>query len=164
MSRVRLDLGAEAVAELLPQRPPMRFVDRVEELLADPPTLRAGLALDPADPILRGHFPDRPLWPGALLIEGLAQTAQLLLALRSVPRPTLEALKAGRAPGIEPRSGLLAAVDVKLTRPVEVRRPVRIDYRVTFLETRLGMARCEVEAHVSGSTVGRGKLTLAWAP
>jgi 3-hydroxyacyl-[acyl-carrier-protein] dehydratase len=165
VTRVRLDLGPETVAELLPQRPPMRFVDGVDELLlGPPPTLRASLRLDPADPILQGHFPGRPLWPGALLVEGLAQTAQLLLALATAPTAALDALREGHLERVERREGLLAAIDVKLTRPVTVLSPVRIDYRATFLDTRLGMARCEVEAHVAGSVVGRGRLTLAGEP
>ena len=166
MTRHRLDFDRELLRELLPHRPPMALIDRALELRRGTrPTLRAERTVDPGDPVLAGHFPGRPIWPGVLTIEGLAQTAQLLVGLEALaeasedPDRAFATLRDGGAPPVPAARGLLAAVEVKLTAPVGP--GARLDYRATMLERRLGMIRCEVEAHVRGRAVARGRLTVA---
>lgn len=61
----------------LPHRFPFRFVDRVLEC---EPGLRAVAEklVSMSEPYLQGHMPGRPLVPGVLMIEMLAQTAAFL--------------------------------------------------------------------------------------
>lgn len=59
--------------DLLPHRPPFCFVDRVDHVEAGR-TARARWMITGAEPWLAGHFPGRPLVPGVLLLEALAQT------------------------------------------------------------------------------------------
>ena len=67
---------AEALARL-PHGPEFRFVDRLLEL--DPGKSGAGEYRVRGDqPFLRGHFPGDPVFPGVLMIEGMAQTAGVL--------------------------------------------------------------------------------------
>ena len=63
---------------MIPHRAPFLWIDRVEEL---EPGVRcvAVKFVDPADPILAGHFPARPILPGVFLIEAVAQTAGVML-------------------------------------------------------------------------------------
>jgi 3-hydroxyacyl-[acyl-carrier-protein] dehydratase len=70
-------LGLDEIAALLPHRYPFQFVDRV---LAFDDGVRIvtlkNVTLN--EPYFRGHFPERPLMPGVLICECLAQAGALL--------------------------------------------------------------------------------------
>ena len=144
-----LQLDAEAVERLLPHRPPFLFVDGVDALRVEPPSLWAHKHLSPSDPVFAGHFPGRPVWPGVYTLEGLAQTCALLAALRAPTRA-------------ESRTGLvqvLAGVEVKLTAPVLPGQ--RLDYQVVWTHSVSPIERFSVQADVDGRVVARGTLMLA---
>jgi 3-hydroxymyristoyl/3-hydroxydecanoyl-(acyl carrier protein) dehydratase len=66
------------IETMIPHRPPFLWIDRVEEL--EPGTRCVAVKfVDPADPIFAGHFPAKPILPGVLLIEAVAQTAGVML-------------------------------------------------------------------------------------
>src|SRR5262245_47312005 len=73
-------LGAVDIArilELLPHRYPFLLVDRVIEINGD----ISGIGIKNVtvnEPQFQGHFPGNPVFPGVLLIEGMAQTAGVL--------------------------------------------------------------------------------------
>jgi 3-hydroxyacyl-[acyl-carrier-protein] dehydratase len=71
-------LDAEAIKRTIPHRAPFLLVDRILELV--PQERAIGVYhVTAEDPWLAGHFPARPLMPGALIIEALAQTAAVLM-------------------------------------------------------------------------------------
>jgi 3-hydroxyacyl-[acyl-carrier-protein] dehydratase len=55
----------------------MLLVDRVEEIVPDQ-SIRAIKAVTINEPFFQGHFPGRPIMPGVLIIEALAQAAGVL--------------------------------------------------------------------------------------
>jgi len=61
----------------LPHRYPMLLVDRVAELVPDQ-RIRAIKAVSMNEGFFQGHFPGRPIMPGVLQIEALAQAAGIL--------------------------------------------------------------------------------------
>lgn len=65
------------VMAALPHRFPMLLVDRVEELIVDQSVV-AVKAVTINEPFFAGHFPGRPIMPGVLIIEALAQAAGIL--------------------------------------------------------------------------------------
>ncbi len=165
------------------------MVDRVVDFVREPATLRAVRHISANDAIFDGHFPELHLWPGALTIEGLAQTCNLLFVLSNLldgeqgadvsdALRNLELshrLEPGRHRSTEEETAMLkarladatgvaltAAVDIKLTHPVFAGQ--RLDYRATHLRDVAGMVQCEVEATVAGRTVARGTLTAASLP
>ena len=74
----------EDIKRLLPHRPPFLLVDKVLEV-SD--TRVVGLkSITVNEPFFIGHFPEEPVMPGVLIMEGLAQTGGIL-ALGQVPDP-----------------------------------------------------------------------------
>ena len=70
-------LDVRRVMAALPHRFPMLLVDRVEELVVDE-RIVATKAVTINEPFFAGHFPDRPIMPGVLIVEALAQAAGVL--------------------------------------------------------------------------------------
>lgn len=74
------------ILELLPHRYPFLLVDRV--LALEPgKSVRALKNVTINEPFFQGHFPGKPVMPGVLMIEAMAQAAGVL-AFKSVPAPT----------------------------------------------------------------------------
>ena len=71
----------EKIKEILPQRPPFLFVDRVLEIDAEEGKITCLKNVTINDYFFRGHFPDRPIMPGVIMIEALAQASIILFAV-----------------------------------------------------------------------------------
>jgi 3-hydroxyacyl-[acyl-carrier-protein] dehydratase len=70
-------LDIKRVMAALPHRYPMLLVDRVEELVPDE-RIAAIKAVTINEGFFQGHFPGRPIMPGVLIVEALAQAAGIL--------------------------------------------------------------------------------------
>jgi 3-hydroxyacyl-[acyl-carrier-protein] dehydratase len=72
-----------------------KLIDRIVDLNLDEKTIRAEATVPQTSTIFEGHFPGRPLMPGVLLIETMAQTSGwLVIALTRFERmPFLAAVK-----------------------------------------------------------------------
>ena len=70
-------LDVRRVMAALPHRYPMLLVDRVQELVPDE-RITAIKAVTINEPFFQGHFPGRPIMPGVLIVEALAQAAGVL--------------------------------------------------------------------------------------
>jgi 3-hydroxyacyl-[acyl-carrier-protein] dehydratase len=69
-----LPLEASDIMRILPHRYPFLLVDRIVEL--EPGERAVGIkAVTANEPQFTGHFPGRPIMPGVLMVEALAQTA-----------------------------------------------------------------------------------------
>ncbi len=67
-------VGIMRIMELIPHRYPMLLIDRVEDVILD--VSAVGIkAVSGNEPFFAGHFPGRPIMPGVLIIEAMAQTA-----------------------------------------------------------------------------------------
>jgi 3-hydroxyacyl-[acyl-carrier-protein] dehydratase len=72
-----LSLDISAILARLPHRHPFLLVDRVLEIHPGQ-SIRALKNVTYNEPFFTGHFPSRPLMPGVIVIEALAQTAGIL--------------------------------------------------------------------------------------
>jgi len=72
-----LNYDVTRVMAVLPHRYPMLLVDRVEELVKDE-SIRAIKAVTMNEGFFQGHFPGRPIMPGVMIVEALAQAAGVL--------------------------------------------------------------------------------------
>jgi 3-hydroxyacyl-[acyl-carrier-protein] dehydratase len=67
------------IMELIPHRYPMLLIDRVEEVKLDESAVGIkNVTIN--EHFFQGHFPARPVMPGVLIIEAMAQTAAVLAA------------------------------------------------------------------------------------
>src|SRR5215212_1754546 len=71
-----MDIG-EVLAHL-PQRYPFLMIDRVKEMEAGK-RIVALKAVSANEPHFQGHFPGRPIMPGVLILEAMAQAAGILV-------------------------------------------------------------------------------------
>ncbi|HEY3599032.1 MAG TPA: 3-hydroxyacyl-ACP dehydratase FabZ, partial [Paraburkholderia sp.] len=77
MSTEKINLDIHKILTRLPHRYPILLVDRVLELEPHK-AIKALKNVSINEPYFMGHFPKRPVMPGVLILEALAQTAALL--------------------------------------------------------------------------------------
>ena len=71
-------LDIERIMAMIPHRYPMLMVDRVEEMVAGERAV--GIKNVTAnEPFFQGHFPEKPVMPGVLIVEAMAQTAAVIV-------------------------------------------------------------------------------------
>ena len=139
--------GPSDPLSVLPHRPPFLFVDRI--LLCDPGVRAVGIkCVASNEPFFAGHFPGRPVMPGVLIIEALAQVgAVALLAM----------------PEFAGRIALFGGVDgVRFRRVVVPGDVLRLEVEITARRGRLGKGHGL--ATVDGQRAAEGELTFAVAP
>jgi 3-hydroxyacyl-[acyl-carrier-protein] dehydratase len=132
------------IEKIIPHRPPFLWIDRVEELQ---PGVRcvAWLTVSAENPIFAGHFPARPILPGVLIIEAVAQTAAVMMG-SATPSAAMD-------------SALLAAVNrFKFFKPVAPGTALRIE--TTKLAQAGAMACIEGTVTAQGEKVATGELSV----
>ena len=140
----------DEILQLLPHRPPFLFVDRVTKL--DPgKTILAERTLRAEEPQFAGHFPGRPIMPGVLVAEALAQTSGLLIGLSE----RLAAL----APPDQPKVFFLATTNLKFTHPTVPGDVLTLG--ATSDRNFGGLFRFNVEATAGRNLIAIGSITLA---
>ena len=73
-----VSLSRERIMEMIPHRDPFLMVDEVFDLV--PAESAVGVKhVSPDEYYFRGHFPQRPIMPGVLIIETMAQTAAIVV-------------------------------------------------------------------------------------
>lgn len=70
-----LDLRGPALEALLPHRAPMLLLDAITAIDIPRGAIAGSRWINPADPVLAGHFPGEPIYPGVLLVEAMGQLA-----------------------------------------------------------------------------------------
>ncbi len=128
----------------LPHRFPMLLVDRVEELVVDE-RIVAIKAVTSNEPFFAGHFPGRPIMPGVLIIEALAQAAGVL---------AVESL--GLA-GSGKLVYFMAIDGAKFRSPVEPGCLLRLE--VSFVQKRSSVCKFAGRALVDGKLAAEASFT-----
>ena len=137
-------LDVRRVMAALPHRYPMLLVDRVEQILPGQ-SITAIKAVSMNEGFFQGHFPGRPIMPGVLIVEALAQAAGVL-AVESF----------GLA-----NSGKLvyfmAIEGAKFRNPVEPGCLLQLD--VEFVQKRATVSKFAGKASVDGKVVAEANFT-----
>ena len=132
------------VMKLLPHRYPMLLVDRVEELIPDR-SIAAIKAVTINEGFFQGHFPGRPIMPGVLIVEALAQAAGVL---------AVESL--GLA-GSGKLVYFMAIDGAKFRKPVEPGVLLRLE--VSFVQKRATVCKFAGVARVDGQVAAQANFT-----
>ncbi|WP_448582013.1 3-hydroxyacyl-ACP dehydratase FabZ [Thermaurantiacus sp.] len=133
-----------AILSMLPHRFPVLLVDRVEELVPFE-RIRAVKAVTVNEPFFQGHFPARPVMPGVLLVEAMAQAAGIL-AIDSL--------------GLSGTGKLLYFMSVeeaKFRKPVEPGCLVLLD--VAYLQRRANVSKFQGYARLGEGVAAEARFT-----
>ncbi len=142
-------LDVEQIMSLLPHRYPFLMVDRVLDysITDEHKTLTAVKNVTYNEPFFQGHFPSKPVLPGVLILEAMAQ-ATGVLAFTMVGKPQ------------EGEYYYFAAVDnARFKRPVVPGDQLILE--VEFLKEKRGIASFKGVAKVDGEIVCQADLMCA---
>ena len=131
------------ILRLLPHRYPFLMVDRVIDMRGDEHAI--GIKnITVNEPQFLGHFPNNPVMPGVLVIEGMAQTAGVL-CLRSMP------------PRQPPRLVYFLTIDKAKFRKPAVPGDT-LEYHVDKIARRRNMWWYRAEAKVGATLIAEAEL------
>ena len=136
--------GREQIEQILPHREPFLLIDEVIELEPGKRVV-ARRAVRAEDPWFAGHFPGRPVMPGVLIVEAMAQTGAIAVLFEEANRGKIAFFA-----GID---------DCRFKRVVEPGDVLTLACEITEMRGPLG--RGKATAHVGDALAARGTLTFA---
>jgi 3-hydroxyacyl-[acyl-carrier-protein] dehydratase len=128
----------------LPHRYPMLLVDRVESIVRDR-SITAIKAVSMNEGFFQGHFPGRPIMPGVLIVEALAQAAGILAV------ESLDLAGSGKL------VYFMAIEGAKFRQPVEPGCLLQLD--VEFVQKRSSVCKFAGRASVDGKLAAEAQFT-----
>jgi 3-hydroxyacyl-[acyl-carrier-protein] dehydratase len=145
---IKLPVDVSCILHLLPHRYPFLLVDRVVELEPHK-RIRAYKNVTFNEPFFQGHFPGRPVMPGVLVVEAMAQAGGLLTQL-SQPRERISEGKLFYLVKVDnARFNRMVVPGDKLDFEVKVKRLIR------------NMALYDCAASVDGQVVASAEILCA---
>ena len=145
------EMDIQQVLKYLPQRYPMLMIDRVTQ--CEPGKRIVALKnVSANEPCFQGHFPGRPILPGVLILEAMAQAAGLLVFSAETP--------AGHTDG-----SVYYYVGIDNAR---FKKPVvpgdQLELEVTFERMLRGIGKFSCVARVAGTLVAEAAILCSVRP
>ena len=136
--------GIERVMAAIPHRYPMLLVDRVEEIVPGESIVAVkGVTMN--EHFFQGHFPGRPIMPGVMIVEGMAQTAAIMAVNE------LDLLDSGKL------VYFMAIDGAKFRAPVEP--GCLLTYKVRFTRKRFPVCKFAGEAWIGDKLAAECEFT-----
>lgn len=136
------------IREILPHRYPFLLIDKVTDYKLGE-TLSAVKNVTINEPFFQGHFPDRPVFPGVLILEAMAQASAVL------------ASQSAKADSTEKIIYLFAGVDkARFKRPVEPGDQLIIEVEQTNYRSRIW--KYSTKATVDGKLVSSAQIMFTY--
>ncbi len=135
------------IQNILPHRYPFLLVDRITELI--PGEYIEGLKnISISEPVFQGHFPDHPIYPGVMIIEGMAQAGGVL-AFKSMDGATQE--------DIQNKVVYFMSID-----KAKFRAPVtpgdQLVYKINVIKNKGAVWQLDAKAYVDDKVVAQAEL------
>ena len=137
-------LSNKEIRELLPHRYPFLLVDKVLELEAGKRVV-AQKNVSANEPFFQGHFPEYPIMPGVLIVEALAQTAGLAVAVMEENKGKL---------------GVFAGIEEMKFKSQVVPGDILI-LEAEIIMSKLGVTKAKVVARVEDKVAAEGVIKFA---
>ena len=136
-------LSIDDILKCLPHRYPFLMIDRIIDIDGDESAI--GIKnVTVNEPIFQGHFPENPVFPGVLIIEGMAQTAGAMVIAH-------DGLDGGK------KVVLLITIDkAKFRKPAHPGD--RLEYHIRKIHRRRTVGRYEARAIVDGTVVAEAEV------
>lgn len=136
-------MDIDAILKALPHRYPFLMIDRIINIDGDESAV--GIKnVTVNEPQFQGHFPTEPIFPGVLIIEGMAQTAGAIVI------------------NLENRHGDKHIVYLLTIDNVKFRKPARpgdtLEYHIRKIHRRKTVGRYEAKAIVDGTVVAEAEI------
>ncbi len=140
-------LDVVAIQDILPHRYPFLLVDRVTKI-EEGKSIKAYKNVSISEPVFEGHFPGHPIYPGVMIIEGMAQAGGVL-AFKSASKEEQEAAK--------DKVVYFMSIDkCKFRNPV--RPGDRLEYELEVIKHRGNIWVLDGKAYVDGKLVAEAEL------
>ncbi|HOW27231.1 MAG TPA: 3-hydroxyacyl-ACP dehydratase FabZ [Elusimicrobiota bacterium] len=137
-------LNITDIKKIIPHRYPFLLIDRVD-ILEEGQRAIGYKCVTGNEAFFQGHFPERPIMPGVLIVESMAQTGCVILL---------------RQPGLEGKLAFFMGIDaVKFRKPVVPGDVVELRVVILRAGSRVGKARGE--AFVAGQKVTEAEFTFS---
>jgi len=138
-----MELNIDQIKDIIPHRYPFLLVDKITEL--EPGVRAVGVKnVTMSEPWFQGHFPNYPLMPGVLILEALAQTAGIALAIQEEYKGLL---------------GVFAGVELMKFKK-QVRPGDTLVLEAEILSTKMNVVKASVTATVDGKLAARGTISF----
>jgi len=135
------------IQKILPHRYPFLLVDRITDLKQGE-YIEGYKNVSISEPVFQGHFPDHPIYPGVMIIEGMAQAGGVL-AFKSMDNASQEE--------IDNKVVYFMSID-----KAKFRAPVtpgdQLIYKITVLKNRGAVWQLDAKAYVDGQVVAQAEL------
>jgi len=135
------------IQKILPHRFPFLLVDRITEL-KEGAYIEGYKNVSISEPVFQGHFPDHPIYPGVMIIEGMAQAGGVL-AFKSMDNATQEE--------IENKVVYFMSID-----KAKFRSPVtpgdQLIYKIDVIKNKGAIWQLDAKAYVDEKLVAQAEL------
>lgn len=140
-------LNVTDLQDILPHRYPFLLVDRITNIETGT-SIEGYKNVSISEPVFQGHFPDHPIYPGVMIIEGMAQAGGVL---------AFKSLSADAKEDIQDKVVYFMSID-----KAKFRAPVtpgdKLIYKISVMKNKGAVWQFDAKAYVDEKLVAQAEL------